>query len=982
MFDFGDLDDDEVLDVVEDEISDVSVLYAGDIVKGYFMKAQWYSATVQKDNGDGTYTVEWNDGDAKDLVKPLDELKLVRRAKTAPDASESDAKRAADREAIEREEAKKREELEARNRAEAEARAGEEREHAKRKAKEDKERTDREALERAEAERKVKEDKERADREALERAVAKAKEDEERADRETLEREEAGRKSEEEKGCADREAKAQEIARQAKDEAEKEAREQHEAEQRSKDGRATIENAPNDLDSEAKVQEKRPQDNASESPENDSEDKARFERDRMEETIEGQKQKAEASQETVTVSLTESSRSNECVTKEESGQHSIEECIEAEIARLREEMAEMKKELQAACDVAAIAEQTLEDAKKNELRLVVEMKQREDSLHEALALAEQEASRLEADAIQAEREWREILEPPDLDVHAVSSTPPTMGFQHMDISDHVDPCIQTGGLERDSITLDRSTGIPSELLDSVSKPDPTTIRRFCCAAEPATCTDWCTSCNADGSTLLHLAAMTPPSNRSFVTATLLLQLRAQVDRKNHLGETPLCLAVGSALHNGHDLKAESRMRTTRLLLERHADVNILPGIAGEFETLLAKAVSSNDAIMCNLLIRHGALSPPGAMNDDQFAVPVERHNTTSEDAEERQSAGPTIPAERKPDERSVLHESAKPPPVEPIHPSALLGGRWAPHVKATMRESSLTEPVIAPSPIVENIGKRQGIGVPVAKAKPLSKVGAENLGVERLLRSSVPEASKPVQQNSERTHTLDGSSGVTKGMASATQTASPGIRLRGTAPDEKTAPFAKQNRYAPSVATPTGYQTQGPGFPPSSSSKASAKPKAKKKAVAKKPVFRQPESDNDSYNSFGHDPKKLPPRTRKVCMQFPGYSGELPPLQEAEELWTDQEIHCFFFSSGFIRPNKKKKKVTKILPQAALTDHKETLGLPFNAGIDVVRKSYRKLALRYHPDKNPEEQDASRFQEISDAYEAICQHHRELQERS
>jgi molecular chaperone DnaJ len=57
---------------------------------------------------------------------------------------------------------------------------------------------------------------------------------------------------------------------------------------------------------------------------------------------------------------------------------------------------------------------------------------------------------------------------------------------------------------------------------------------------------------------------------------------------------------------------------------------------------------------------------------------------------------------------------------------------------------------------------------------------------------------------------------------------------------------------------------------------------------------------------------------------------------------------------------------------ASRPDYYKTLGVDKKASADDIKKAYRKLARRYHPDRNPDDKNAEeRFKEISQAYDVL-----------
>jgi len=53
-------------------------------------------------------------------------------------------------------------------------------------------------------------------------------------------------------------------------------------------------------------------------------------------------------------------------------------------------------------------------------------------------------------------------------------------------------------------------------------------------------------------------------------------------------------------------------------------------------------------------------------------------------------------------------------------------------------------------------------------------------------------------------------------------------------------------------------------------------------------------------------------------------------------------------------------------------DYYEVLGVSRDADDSVMKKAYRKMAMKYHPDRNPDNAEAEeKFKEVKEAYEVL-----------
>jgi DnaJ-domain-containing protein 1 len=109
-------------------------------------------------------------------------------------------------------------------------------------------------------------------------------------------------------------------------------------------------------------------------------------------------------------------------------------------------------------------------------------------------------------------------------------------------------------------------------------------------------------------------------------------------------------------------------------------------------------------------------------------------------------------------------------------------------------------------------------------------------------------------------------------------------------------------------------------------------------------------------------------RKRAPSSRLQTFKAQDPRPAERGEVGTSNLEHLQASASSLL----KVAAAALFLVAMAERNFYDILGVNRNASTEEIRKAYRKLARKYHPDINPGNKDAeNKFKEISGAYDAL-----------
>jgi DnaJ family protein C protein 7 len=139
------------------------------------------------------------------------------------------------------------------------------------------------------------------------------------------------------------------------------------------------------------------------------------------------------------------------------------------------------------------------------------------------------------------------------------------------------------------------------------------------------------------------------------------------------------------------------------------------------------------------------------------------------------------------------------------------------------------------------------------------------------------------------------------------------------------------------------------------------------RAAAAMKLGKNAEAAQDCSKAIELDPNYLKAYTRRAnCyLALEQYEEAVRDLEKAQQLDPEDEEISRSLRQAKLELKKSKRK-----------DYYKILGIPKNAGDDEIKKAYRKLALKWHPDKNQESEETKKkaeqmFKDVGEAYAVL-----------
>jgi len=123
------------------------------------------------------------------------------------------------------------------------------------------------------------------------------------------------------------------------------------------------------------------------------------------------------------------------------------------------------------------------------------------------------------------------------------------------------------------------------------------------------------------------------------------------------------------------------------------------------------------------------------------------------------------------------------------------------------------------------------------------------------------------------------------------------------------------------------------------------------------------------------DVEGLEEEEREAREAFLDYAWALMQLHRWQEAMAALDVALRLVGDGDGRAAEMRAQVKRSQDEDGKFDYYEILGVARDATIDVIKKAYRRLALLWHPDKNPDNEDEAEamFRKISEAYTALSE---------